>query len=121
LYKPEVVNEILNIAIEVHHILGSGFIHRIYANACYHECCLRNMEIDYQKNFRVIFDEDEVGKIKFNHIIFGTDILFFPVAIIRLDDINIDNIKAWLLYCNMKLAVLVNFWGTTIDYKIVVI
>jgi GxxExxY protein len=121
LYKPEVVNGILDVAIEVHRILGSGFIHRIYANACYHECLLRGVGVVPQRSFRIIFDGDEVGEIKFNHLRLSDDVLFFPIAINCLDDINMDNIKAWLRFCEMKLAVLVNFWGTKIGYKIVVV
>jgi GxxExxY protein len=120
-YKPEVVNEILKMAIEVHRTLGSGFIHRIYANACYHECLLRDLVAIPQRSFRVIFDADEVGEIKFNHLCISDDILFFPIAVNSLEAINKNNIKAWLRFCEMKLAVLVNFWGTTIEYKIVVV
>jgi len=121
LHRPEVVNEILNVAIEVHRTLGSGFIHRIYAKACYHECLIRGLGVVPQQSFRVIFDGEEVGEIKFNHLRMSDDILFFPIAINRLNDINMGNIKAWLQFCEMKLAVLVNFWGTKIEYKIAVV
>ena len=45
LLSPELTGAVIGGLYEVHAILGPGFIHRIYANATYHELSLRGLEV----------------------------------------------------------------------------
>ncbi|MCG8604697.1 GxxExxY protein, partial [bacterium] len=119
LIYPELVNRILKVASEVYHGLGPGFIHRIYANACNHECVFQGLPAVPHKNFNVYLDQEKVGKIKFSHLAIADKILFLPVAIQDIRDIHLDNIKAWLRHCHMRLGVLMNFFSAKLDYVIV--
>lgn len=119
LIYPNLVNQILNVSTEVYHGLGPGFIHRIYANACYHECLLQGISAIPHRQFYVIYKNEKVGEIKFNHLAVADKVLFFPVAIQNIRDIHLHNIKAWLQHCDMKIAVLVNFFGAKLQYVVV--
>ena len=119
LLYPDVVNQILKVAPEVYHVLGPGFIHRIYANACRPEYEIQRLPAIPQKEFYVYFNQDKVGKIKFDHLSIEDKVLFFPIAIQNISDIHLHNIKAWLQHCDMKIAVLVNFFGAKLQYVVV--
>jgi GxxExxY protein len=65
---PDLTAEILGGAIEVFKTLGPGFIHRIYANACYHELRLRGMDVMPRNDFHVFLDTADLGAIKLAHL-----------------------------------------------------
>jgi len=114
LIHPELVGQILGAAVEVHRTLGPGFIYRIYANACYHEFRLRSIPVEARKSFQVIFEGEEIGELKFAHFIVEEQIMFFPVAIQHIEDINVNNLKDWIRAHDIKLGLMINFYETAI-------
>ena len=53
--SPELTYEVIGGLLDVHTILGPGFIHRIYANAVYHELELRGLEVMPRREYQVIY------------------------------------------------------------------
>ena len=94
---------------EVHATLGAGFVHRIYANACYHELKLRGLATKLAKRIQVIYKSKVIGDIAFAHLLVEDKIVIFPVAIGRIQDIHLDNLKQWLVLCEVQLGILANF------------
>jgi len=88
LLYPATTGEVLGTAVEVHSALGPGFIHRIYANACYHEYRLRGVGAEPRKEYQVIFQGESIGCLKFNHFVVEGTVMHFPVAIRDVADIN---------------------------------
>ena len=106
--------EVLGAAIEVHRALGPGFIHRIYANACYHEHRLRGVGAEPRREYQVIFQGKSIGALKFNHFVVEDVVMHFPVAIRDVTDVNVNNLKDWMRYQDIRLSVLTNFYDTAI-------
>jgi len=114
LLYPATTGEVLGTAVEVHSALGPGFIHRIYANACYHEYRLRGVGAEPRKEYQVIFQGESIGCLKFNHFVVEGTVMHFPVAIRDVADINVHNLKDWMRYQGIHLGILTNFYDTVI-------
>jgi GxxExxY protein len=115
---PELTYNIIGGLYEVHNVLGPGFIHRIYANAVHHELSLRGLEILPRKEYQVIYRNDPIGEIKFNHIQVGNSLMIFPVAIQNINDLNIENLKTWMLVQNINLGIVANFHPPSLEFLV---
>lgn len=104
--------------LDVHAILGPGFVHRIYANAVYHELALRGLEVMPRREFQVFYRSRPIGEIKFNHLQVGDSLMVFPVAIQDVNDLSINNLKAWMRIQNIPLAILANFYPDELDFMV---
>lgn len=111
---PELTYDIIGGLFEVHTTLGAGFIHRIYANASYHELQLRGLEVRPQKEYQVIYRDRSIGTIKFNHLRVGDSVFVFPVAVQDINDIRIKNLKDWMRVQNIPIGILANFHDTSL-------
>lgn len=114
LFYPELVGEVLGTALEVHCTLGPGFIHRIYANACYREYQLRCVGAEPRREYQVIFQGESIGSLKFGHFVVEGKVMHFPVAIRDLCDVNVHNLKDWMHHQGIRLGVVTNFYDTAI-------
>ncbi|MFQ6059231.1 MAG: GxxExxY protein [Anaerolineae bacterium] len=115
LLYPEVTHEIIGGALEVFKILGPGFIHRIYANACYYELQLRGLEVMPRREFRVFLDDIDLGGIELGHLQIDNRVLVFPVAVSNVESIKVTNLKAWMRRLNIPIGILVNFKTTWLE------
>jgi GxxExxY protein len=109
LISPALAYEIIGGLYAVHAILGPGFVHRIYGNACYHELKERGLPARPQREIQVIYRNKVVAAVKFAHLQVENVALVFPVAIQNINDVNFNNIKAWLRVQQIPLAILANF------------
>jgi GxxExxY protein len=115
LLHPEVTHEIIGGVLEVFKTLGPGFIHRIYANACFHELKLRGLEVMPRREFRVFMDDIDLGEIKLGHLQVDNRALVFPVAVSNIEKIKIANLKAWMRHLNIPIGILANFNTTWLE------
>ncbi len=115
LLHSELTFEIMGGVLEVFKTLGPGFVHRIYANACYHELNLRGLEVLPHREFQVFLDDIELGSIKFGHLQVDNRVLVFPVAVSDIQSIRIENLKAWMRHLRIPIGVLVNFHAARLD------
>lgn len=115
LLHPELTGELIAAALEVFTTLGPGFIHRIYANACYHELRLRGLEVQPRAEFRVFLGDSDLGAIKLAHLQVDRRALVFPVATSDLADLRIPNLKAWMRHLDIPLGLVFNFKTTSLN------
>lgn len=106
--SPELTYELIGGLYEVHHVLGPGFIWRMYANACQHELKLRGLDVRREKVMRVIYRGVPIGAIKFTHLRVE-NVMVFPAAIQDIRDVRVDNFKDWMRTQNVPLGILANF------------
>jgi GxxExxY protein len=112
--SPELTYDIIGGLLEVHSTLGPGFIHRIYANACYYELQQRGLEVRPRKTYQVIYRNRPIGEIKFGHLQVSNSVLVFPVAVQDINDIHISNLKDWMRVQRIPLGILANFYDTSL-------
>lgn len=107
-YAPDLVYQIQGGLFQVFRHLTSGFVHRIYANACLHEFKLRGYAPLDLRDFNVIYKGRFIDSIKFRHLQVE-DILIFPIAHTNPNAIPITTIGDHLSYYNLPLAIIANF------------
>ncbi len=112
LIEPQIVYEIVGGLFEVHATLGPGFIHRIYANACYHEFKLRGLPAKPQKAIQIFYRGAPLGELKFSHLRVADAIMVFPAAIQNVADLGLDNFREWLRAEQVPLGIVANFYDT---------
>lgn len=106
--------EIVGGLYEVHSILGPGFVHRIYTNACHHEMLSRGLESRRLRKMQVRYKEIVAGEISFGHLLVDGVVMIFPVAIQDINDIRIENLKDWMQVQQVELGILANFRDTSL-------
>lgn len=112
---PELTYKIIGGLFEVHTVLGPGFIHRVYANACHYELQIRGVAVCPRKAYQVIYRNRSVGEIKFGHLQVNDSIFIFPVTVRDVNDICINNLRDWMRVCRIPLGILVNFYDTSLS------
>ncbi len=116
---PELTYEVIGGLFEVHRTLGAGFVYRIYANACAHELGLRGLALLPSKRMEVRYKGVAIGEIAFAHLVVENKLMLFPVAIGKLEDIRLDNLKQWMQQCQIPLGLLANFDATHLQLAII--
>jgi GxxExxY protein len=116
--SPELTHTVIGGLYEVHSILGPGFIHRIYANAVYHELSLRGLDVLPRREYQVIYRGRPIGEIKLNHLRVNDSLMIFPVAIQDINDLSINNLKAWMQVQNVPLGILANFYPASLEFMV---
>lgn len=116
--EPALTEGVIGALYEVHTRLGPGFIYRIYANAVYYELQLRGVTALPRHVFEVFYKGQSVGQMKFEHIEVAGRLLLFPVAVQSLDEIRIENMKAWLREKGMPLGIVANFYPERLEFMV---
>ncbi len=106
---PELTYKVIGGVYEVHNVLGAGFVHRLYTDACYHELRLLGMEVKLLKRLQIAYKGEAVGDIAFGHLLVDGKLMVFPVALQYTRDIKLDNLKRWMRQNGIKVGILANF------------
>jgi GxxExxY protein len=109
LVRPQLTGEVIAGLYEVHSRMGPGFVHRVYANAVYQELSLRGLEVLPRREYEVIYRGRPIGRIKFGHLQVEDSLMVFPVAVSDINEISINNLKAWMETQKIPLGILANF------------
>ena len=116
IYKEEFY-KIIGICMEVHRLLGRGFLEIIYKDSLEYECKKNNIPFEREKEYKIPYKE-----IILQHMYYA-DFVLFDKIILEVKAINgiIDEfIKQTLNYLsasNNKLGIIVNFGEDSLKYK----
>ncbi|HZY42567.1 MAG TPA: GxxExxY protein [Anaerolineae bacterium] len=106
---PDLTYQVIGGLYEVHTVLGPGFIHRMYPNACFHELRLRGLEVAPLKRMQVKYKDHILGEIPFNHLIVDGKVMVFPLAVGDTRALHLEAIKDWLRHNNLQIGIVANF------------
>ncbi len=112
---PELTFTIIGGLYEVHTVLGPGFIHRIYANACYHELRLRGLAVQPVKRMQVIYKDTAIGTVAFGHLLVEDKVMVFPAALRQMRSVRLESLKDWMRARGIRLGLLANFNALRLD------
>ena len=107
-YKDEVF-AIVGAAIEVHKILGPGFLESVYEAALIEECKIRELPIQEQVRMTVVYKERPLGTNFIADIVAYGKIIVELKATARLGSIEESQVLNYLKATQMKVGLLINF------------
>jgi GxxExxY protein len=106
-YK-DLTETIIGAAIEVHRVLGPGFVEQIYEEAFANELNLRDLKFERQKEVVVYYKDHLIGKHRFDFLVEG-EIIVELKAVKALDEIYEAQIISTVKAAHKKIGLLINF------------
>ena len=111
---------IVGAAMEVHRVLGPGFLEAVYQSALEHELTLRGIPFESQKRLTVIYKDQNVGDY-ITDIVVDDKIILELKAISALNKVHEVQAHNYLAATGLRLAILLNFGAGSLERKRVVL
>jgi GxxExxY protein len=108
--------EIMAAAFEVHNILGSGFLEKVYEKALLQELLQRGVKTEAQQKLRVLYKGKEIGSYAADLVV-DNKIIIELKAVANLSNIHQAQVLNYLKATGFKLGLLINFGKERIKYK----
>lgn len=112
--------QILEVAVDVHRILGPGFLESIYENALVVAFNRRGIRCERQYEVRVWFEEQEVGVHRLDLLV-DRQIVVEIKAVKALDDVHFAQLRSYLKATGLHVGLLLNFNAPILVAKRVVL
>ena len=103
-------------AMEVHRILGPGFLEAVYQAALEHELTLRGIPFEPRKELPVTYKGQSVGMYIADIVVDGKIILELK-AISALNNAHEAQAHNYLTATGLRLAILINFGAPSLQWK----
>ena len=113
-YK-ELTEKIINCAFEVHNLLGSGFLEKVYENALLVELKRKGLKAESQYGLTVFYKESTVGEYLAD-IVVEDKIILELKALDKISDIHELQLKNYLKATGIELGLLINF-GKSVEVR----
>jgi GxxExxY protein len=104
----ELTARIIEAAIEVHRVLGPGFLEAIYEEALAHEFHLRGIPYERQKPIVIRYKDIVAGEQRLDLLVDGKVIVELK-AIKDFEDIHLAIALSYMRATNIPVALLINF------------
>jgi GxxExxY protein len=116
----ELSGRIIEAALEVHQVLGPGFLESVYEKALRLALTKRGICWAHQREVRIFFDDVEVG-IHLLDLIVEEQIIVELKAVKTFDDIHFAQLKSYLKATNLHVGLLLNFNAPKLVFKRVIL
>ncbi len=110
---------VIGAAMEVHRILGPGFLESVYQAALEKELSLRGIPFSHQVELPVTYKGDLIGIYKADLVI-GDRVIVEIKGISRLNSSHSAQALHYLAATGLQLAILINFGMSSLEYRRVV-
>ena len=104
----ELAHRVIGAAIDVHRILGPGFLEIIYERAMYHELNLRGIAFEKQKKLLVPYKDIQIPGQRFDLLV-GGRILVDLKTVEEFAPIHMAQLLSYLKATGLRLGLLINF------------
>lgn len=118
LYK-DLTFSIIGAAMEVHTVLGPGFLEAVYQTALERELTLRSIPFERKVKLPVIYKEFEVGVYEADLVVDGKVIVEIK-AVSKLINAHYAQALHYLAATGLRLALLLNFGSGSLEHRRVV-
>ncbi len=116
LMHKDVTFQIIAAVIEVHKILGFGFLENVYEKALLKELTLRGLKAEAQKDIKVFYKDEVVGSY-FADIVVNDEIILELKSVEHLTNNHKAQLLSYLKGTGLKLGFLINFGKEKAEYK----
>jgi GxxExxY protein len=118
LYK-ELAFAIIGAAMEVHRILGPGFLEAVYQKALAHELCLRNIPFDQQVRLSVSYKDVLMGEYVADFVV-ENKIIIEIKSVSKLNPSHHAQALNYLAVTGYRLTLLLNFGAGSLEQRRVI-
>ena len=108
--------KIIGTAMEVHRVLGCGFIEPVYQEALEKEFVLNNIPYEREKELTIDYKGSLLTKTFRADFICYDKIILELKAVSQFTEEHYAQIYSYLKASNMKLGILINFGKTNLEY-----
>jgi len=112
----KLTGRIIGAALEVHKLLGPGFVESIYHRALLHELNLRSLFTQTEQQIDIHYKDQIVGKHRLDIIVEKTVVVELK-AVNAIADVHMAQALSYLKATNLELALLFNFGQTQLSWK----
>lgn len=116
----ELSGRVIAAAIEVHRRLGPGFVEGVYEQALRIELTQRHIPFESRKEILVSYEGQVVGRHVLDLLVDG-ELVVELKAVARLEQVHLAQVKSYLRAVDSGVGLLMNFAGTTLEVKRVVL
>ncbi|MBI5841395.1 MAG: GxxExxY protein [Chloroflexi bacterium] len=110
---------IIGAAMEVHNILGSGFLEAVYQKALEKELMLRGIPFEHKVKLPVMYKGELISEYEADLVVDGKIVVEIK-SISRLNSIHEAQAIHYLTATGLQLALLVNFGAGSLEYRRVI-
>ncbi len=107
---------IIGAALEVHKVLGCGFIEVVYQEALEEEFKKRNIPFEREKELLINYKEKQLSKTFRADFICYNRIIIELKAVSQFTDDHYAQLYSYLKASNLPLGILINFGKANLDY-----
>jgi GxxExxY protein len=104
----ELAHQIIGAAIEVHRLLGPGFLEIVYERALMHELQLRGLKAEKQKDILVPYKDIQIEGQRLDLLVGGRVIVELK-AVTELHPLHQAQLLSYLKATGLRLGLLINF------------
>jgi GxxExxY protein len=115
----ELTEKILGAVFEVSNVLGTGFLERVYERALLRELSLRGLRAKTQVRFTVFYKGQAIGEYAADSLV-EDEIVLELKCVDRFSNENIAQCLNYLKVSKCKVALLINFQRTKVEWKRIV-
>jgi GxxExxY protein len=116
---PELTHQIIGSAMEVHKLLGPGFLESIYQRALQQEILLRGLSTETERQIHILYKGQLVGKHRLDLIVSGIVVVELN-AVTSISDAHLAQALSYLKASELELALILNFGEPRLTWKRVV-
>jgi len=120
LYKEEVF-KLVGVCMEIHRELGKGHDEVIYKDAFVVELSRTAIPFGREKNYEVIYKSVVLPHFYYADFVIWEKILFEAKAVEKLTDAHVKQVLNYLAASKLRLGLLVNFGGDSLEWKRIVL
>jgi GxxExxY protein len=120
LYKEEVF-QVIGLCMEVHRELGKGHDEIIYKDALVVELSRAGIPFLREKNYEIAYKGVILPHYYYADFVISGKILFEAKAVERLTDSHLKQVLNYLAASKLRLGLLVNFGGDSLEWKRIIL
>lgn len=112
----EITHKIIGSAMQVHNTLGNGFQEVIYQRALSIELTFQRLFFEREKEMHIFYREENIGTRRVDFLVEGCVMLEIK-AVEKLENVHKAQAINYLEAYNMADGLLINFGGTSLEFK----
>ena len=112
----ELTHEIIGAAIEVHKVLGPGFLEAIYQRALFHELFLRKLSVRAETSYEIRYKGELIGRPRLDIVVSGKVIVELKCAS-EITNVHFAQAMSYLKASGLRVALILNFGSPSLTWR----